>query len=255
MISDGLSVTNNENMLALRGWLIALVLVALAVVISYFWLDRPIALFVHSQLPRNSRVLLEPVTYVPNPLISLASLTFLVLGIRGLAGRPRSKMQTTILMCSVSLLIAETIKAQLKFVFGRTWPETWIQNNPSFIHDGVYGFNLFHGGEAYHSFPSGHMTAICALTSVLWIYYRRLRPIYLMAILAVLVSLVGTNFHFLSDTIAGTFFGASIGLMVTILFSRPSNNIGLFLHDAGRIRRKVPPPERSAVATNKTSGQ
>jgi membrane-associated phospholipid phosphatase len=215
-----MSVTENENMRALRGWLFALVLCALAVVISYYWLDRPIALFVHSQFPRNIRVLLEPVTYIPNPLIWVATITFLAFGIRGLAGRPLSKVQTVILLCSASLIIAETIKGELKFVFGRTWPETWRQNNPSFIHDGVYGFNWFHGGDAYQSFPSGHITAICAVASVLWIYYPRLRPIYLMVTLAVLVGLVGNNYHFLGDTIAGTFIGASTGLMVTILFAR-----------------------------------
>ena len=215
-----MSVTENENMLALRGWLLALVLVVLAVVISYFWFDRPIALFVHNQLPRNSRVLLEPVTYIPNPLIWVATITFLALGVRGLASRPLSKMQTAILLCSFSLMIAETIKSELKFVFGRTWPETWRQNNPSFIHDGIYGFNWFHGGDAYQSFPSGHVAAICAVASVLWIYYPRLRPIYLIVTLAVLIGLVGTNFHFLSDTIAGAFVGASTGLMVAMLFAR-----------------------------------
>ena len=215
-----MSVTEIENMRALRGWLLALVLAALAVVISYYWLDRPIALFVHSQFPRNIRVLLEPVTYIPNPLIWVATITFLAFGIRGLAGRLLSKMQTAILLCSASLIIAETIKSELKFVFGRTWPETWRQNSPSFIHDGIYGFNWFHGGDAYQSFPSGHMTAICAVASVLWIYYPRLRPIYLMVTLAVLVGLVGNNYHFLSDTIAGTFVGASTGLMVTMLFAR-----------------------------------
>jgi hypothetical protein len=106
-----MSVTEIENMRALRGWLLALVLAALAVVISYYWLDRPIALFVHSQFPRNIRVLLEPVTYIPNPLIWLATITFLAFGIRGLAGRPLSKMQTAILLCSVSLIVAETIRA------------------------------------------------------------------------------------------------------------------------------------------------
>jgi membrane-associated phospholipid phosphatase len=213
-------MTENANMLALRGWLLAFVLVTLAVVISYYWLDRPIALFVHNQLPRNSRMLLEPVTYIPNPLIWIASITFLALGIRGLTGRPLSKMQTAVLICSFSLIIAETIKSELKFVFGRTWPETWRQNNPSFIHDGIYGFNWFHGGDAYQSFPSGHIAAICAVASVLWIYYPRLRPIYLIVSLAVLGSLVGADFHFLSDTIAGAFVGASTGLMVAMLFAR-----------------------------------
>lgn len=205
-------------MLLLRRWLVALLLVSLGVVVSYFWLDRPIALYVHSHLPGNSRVLLEPVTHAPNQLISVACITFLAFGIRGLAGPSLSKIQVAIFLCSVSVLITETMKNQLKFIFGRTWPESWYQNNPSFIQDGIYGFNWFHSGDMYQSFPSGHMAAICAVASVLWSYYPRLRPILFIATLAALVGLVGANFHFLSDALAGAFVGASTGLMTTTLY-------------------------------------
>ena len=81
-------MTENQNMLALRGWLLALILVTLTIVISYYWLDRPIAVFVHKLFPRDSRTLIEPVTYFPNPLISVATITFLGLGIRGLEPVP-----------------------------------------------------------------------------------------------------------------------------------------------------------------------
>ena len=64
------------------------------------------------------------------------------------------------------------------------------------------------------------MTSICALVSVLWIYYPHLKPVYLFVTLAVLVGLVGANYHFLSDTIAGAFVGASTGIMTTTLFAR-----------------------------------
>ena len=30
----------------------------------------------------------------------------------------------------------------MKYAFGRLWPETWVDNNPSWIHDGAYGFSL-----------------------------------------------------------------------------------------------------------------
>ncbi len=224
-LNETIPVTEAENAITLRQWLLALGLVTLAVVISYFWLDRPIALFVHDHLPRNSRVLLEPVTYIPDPLIGVATIAFFAsLESENLAGRPLSKMQAVVLLISASVIFGETIKSELKYVFGRTWPDTWHQNNPSFIHDGIYGFNWFHGGDAYQSFPSGHETAICAAASVLWIYYPHLRPIYLIVTLAALVGLVGTNFHFLSDTIAGAFVGASTGLMVTTLFSRLTTN-------------------------------
>ena len=94
-----------------------------------------------------------------------------------------------------------------------------MRNNPSLIRDGVYGFNPFHeAGIAYTSFPSGHTAAICALTSVLWICYPRFWPLYLALILAVSIGLVGADYHFLSDVIAGAFVGTSTGWMLVAVW-------------------------------------
>jgi membrane-associated phospholipid phosphatase len=122
------------------------------------------------------------------------------------------------MMCSISLIMAKATKDLLKYVFGRTWPETWTHNNPSFIHDGVYGFNFFHSGPGYESFPSGHTAATCAVISVLWIYYPRYRALYAIVVAAVVVGLIGANYHFLADTIAGGFVGISIGWMTSMLW-------------------------------------
>src|SRR6516162_2234142 len=187
-------VLQRYGIISLRQWLLVLALTVVAVVISFYWLDRPIALFVHNQLPHGTRKVAQPLSYIPDPLIWVAAITFVVLGLVGLSGRSLSKIQSVLLVCSVSLMVAETIKNELKFVFGRAWPETWYQNNPSFISDGIYGFNWFHGGQAYASFPSGHMVATCAVVSVFWIYYPQFRVIYLTIVLAVLAGLVGADF-------------------------------------------------------------
>jgi membrane-associated phospholipid phosphatase len=197
-------------------WLLSLVATVLAVVISYLWLDRPIALLVHAQLPYHDAF--ARLTHIPDPFIPLAVVTFVSLGLMILSGSPLSKIQATALVWSISLIMAEATNNQLKFIFGRTWPDTWVQNNPSFIRDGIYGFNLFHGGAGYASFPSGHSTVTCAVISVLWIAYPRLRPFYSFLVLAVAVGLIGANYHFLSDVIAGAFVGISTGWMTTALW-------------------------------------
>jgi len=207
-------------MSAIKRWHLALLLVALAVAISYLALDRPVALFVHGLFASRRHTLFEPLTHIPDPLMPAAAIAFVGLGLYALAGRALSRLQTTIIICGLSLTMAQVIKNQLKFVFGRTWPETWVENNPSFIHDHVYGFNWFHGGAGYESFPSGHMTMTCALISVLWICYPRFKPIYALAVLAVAVGLIGADFHFLSDVIAGCFVGASTGWMAVTLLGR-----------------------------------
>lgn len=198
-------------------WLLSLALMIVAVVIAYLWLDRPIA-FMAYRLHFYQNQFAIP-THIVDPLMPMAIVLFLVIGLARLYGWPLSRLATAALGCSISIIVAETIKSQLKYVFGRTWPETWIHNNPSLIHDNVYGFNFFHGGPGYASFPSGHTTAICAVVSVLWIVYPKFRAIYALAVAAVVIGLLGADYHFLSDIIAGGFLGTTVGWM-TVMFLR-----------------------------------
>jgi membrane-associated phospholipid phosphatase len=200
----------------LRNWSLGLLGTAIAVTVSYLWLDRPIAQLAHDQLQHFH--LFEKLTLIPEALTPLAIAAFIVLGLRGLTRHSLSRFQTVMLLSGVSLAVAVIIKDQLKFAFGRPWPETWTRNNPSFIRDGAYGFHPFHGGGGYASFPSGHTTMICTVMTVLWICYPRFRPVYALCMAAVAVGLVGANFHFLSDVIAGAFLGISAGWLGVALW-------------------------------------
>ena len=201
---------------ALQKWTLSLAGTAIAAGISYQWLDRPIALFFHKTVARPQTF--ATLTYAPDPMVPLAVTVFVVLGLMNLSGRALSRLENCALLCSLSLIVAELTKIQLKLVFGRTWPDTFRDNNPSFLHDGVYGFNFFHGGHGYASFPSGHTAVTCAVISVLWIYYPAWRPLWALAVLAVAIGLIGANYHFLSDVIAGGFVGVSCGWMLTSLW-------------------------------------
>ena len=199
-------------------WCGSLAVTVAAAAISFQWFDRSIALMVHDYFRRPHRGIFDPLTHIPDPLIPLAVVVLVGLGLKALYGRSLTNHQSAAFVCSLSVIVVESIKDQLKFIFGRTWPETWVQNNPSFIHDGVYGFNFMHGGAAYQSFPSGHMAAKCAVVSVFWIWYPRLRWLCTIAGIAVGVGLVGANYHFLSDVIAGAFIGISTGWMAAAIW-------------------------------------
>ena len=199
-------------------WFGSVAATASAVAVSFQWFDQPITLMVHHYFRRQHHETFDQLSHIPDPLIPLAVAVLVGLGLKALYGRSLSNHQSAAFVCSLSVVFAESIKDQLKFIFGRTWPETWVQNNPSFIHDGVYGFNFMHGGAAYQSFPSGHMAATCAVVSVLWIWYPRLRWLVTIASIAVGVGLVGANYHFLSDVIAGAFIGISTGWMAAAIW-------------------------------------
>lgn len=203
-------------MSALNRWLIALAITIVAVFICYRWVDRPLALLAHAY--SGERETFARFTHIPDPLIPFASIVFMLCGLWVFSGHVLTRLLTAAALCSISLIVAETIKSGLKYVFGRLWPDTWVQSNPSFIHDGAYGFHFFHGGQGYASFPSGHTTVTCALISVLWIFYPLFRPFYAAVVLAVAVGLIGANYHFLSDVIAGGFLGTSVGWMMVALW-------------------------------------
>jgi membrane-associated phospholipid phosphatase len=201
----------------LKIWLTAFVATAAVVALSYLYVDRPVAFFAHAHLVPN-RHYFDMLTRISEYLFVAAAATFVVFGLRALMTARWHKWQAVLLLCGITLAVAETIKDELKFAFGRTWPETWINNNPSLIGNGTYGFNPFHGGSGYNSFPSGHTTAVCAVAAVLWFAYPKLRPLWVLMVIAVGVGLIGADYHFVSDIVAGGFLGASTGWLAVVLW-------------------------------------
>ena len=196
-------------------WLAALVATATVVAIAYVWLDRPLAFFVHGHFGHGHPGVLEILARIPDPLIPAAIVLLIFEAFRLLRRLPQTVHHRIASACGLSILIAETIKDQLKFVFGRSWPSPGGHYRPSLISDGTYGFHWLHGGSAYQSFPSGHMGAACAMLSVLWVCYPAGRPLWSAAALAVAAALIGGNYHFLGDVVAGAFVGTSVGLATT----------------------------------------
>lgn len=199
-----------------KSWIAWATATLAAIVLSYNFVDRPLAYWVHDSL-RHYKIFvwmtLPPEWLPPVAVMIVAGLGFYILFINSL-----SKLAEAALLCSVSLIVTRAAKDQLKVAFGRTWPETWVNNNPSLIHDGVYGFNPFHGGAGFESFPSGHAAPICAVAAILWVYYPHFRVAYLLVAALVMIGLVGTNYHFVSDVIAGAFVGVSVAVFCLSLW-------------------------------------
>jgi membrane-associated phospholipid phosphatase len=197
----------------LKNSCIAFAIAAAGVIVSYFWLDQPLALFLHRNVADRTVFVWMQRLPVAFPLLS--SLTLAWCGLWTLMGRPFSRFQSVALTCSISFISTSLINSQLKYAFGRTWPNTRIENNPSLIPNGVFGLNPFHGGPGFASFPSGHAAAICSVMAVLWWSYPSWRPIYVACVAVVAVGLIGANYHFVSDILSGMFVGVSVGYIAT----------------------------------------
>jgi membrane-associated phospholipid phosphatase len=194
---------------------IAVLLGIVVVVLCYWLVDRPVAWFVH-----DHGSLLRGLWRWP-PLISdyLKAVTpvAIVLTVVWWIWK-RGRLQTVLLAISVNLVVTTVLKQLLKLSCGRYWPETWKHGNPSLIGSDAYGFHPFHFGAAYESFPSGHAAVICSVLSILWLSYPRWRWWYAMVGVSVCVALVGMNYHFVGDVIAGAMLGTITGVWMTRLF-------------------------------------
>ncbi len=196
---------------AARRLLLALGLTTLAVWICYAWLDRPLAWFVHDHaLPRVAG--LRALTHLPDAIVVASAVVLMLAPLRLRLGRPLGSVERLLLRAGASVALAVFVKDFLKFVFGRAWPETWIDHNPSLIHDHVYGFFWFRSSAGFHSFPSGHTTVTFAAMSVLWLGLpTRWRWLAALPCVLVVVGLLGMDYHFLGDVVAGAFVGSVCG--------------------------------------------
>jgi len=193
--------------------LIIVTLCIAAVLMCYFWIDRPVAFFVYRHHINTIQVF-RWLTYPPLEVQNWSALILTVLVIRRAWG-PFLYWQKVLLVACLSLIVADDFRISVGDVFGRYWPETWTHDNPSLIGTGTYGFHPFQRGDDIGSFPSGHACRILGFAVVWMIAMPRSRTVQIVAIVLcapMLVSLVAMNYHFVSDVIAGSVLG---GLVAT----------------------------------------
>jgi membrane-associated phospholipid phosphatase len=192
----------------LRRTSLALAMCAIAVVICYFWVDRPVAYFVHRHEVNTYRVF-KWLTYPPPLMQSWSPLILALLMIRRAWG-PFTRWQHTLLIACLSLLVADEVRTSLGDLCGRYWPETWFNNNPSLIGNGTYGFHPFQHGDDIGSFPSGHAARILGFAGVWWLAMPSGRALWILVCPPLLVSLVAMNYHFVGDVVAGSVLGGIV---------------------------------------------
>ena len=186
----------------------ALAACCVAVVVCYFWVDRPVAFFVHDHGINDFRVfrwLTEPPPFVQR----WSPLVLALLAVRRAWG-PFAHWQKVLLVSCLSLIVADEFRTSLGDLFGRYWPETWFNNNPSLIGNGTYGFHPFLHGDDLGSFPSGHAARVFGFAGVWWIAMPPSRPLWIVLCPPLLISLVAMNYHFVGDVVAGATLGAIV---------------------------------------------
>jgi membrane-associated phospholipid phosphatase len=193
--------------------LIATAFCIVAVLICYFWIDRPVAFFV-SRHHINTIQVFRWLTYPPPEVQNWSALVLTILMVRRAWGSFLHWQKTLFVAC-LSLIVADDFRISLGDVFGRYWPETWTHNNPSLIGTGTYGFHPFQRGDDVGSFPSGHAARILAFATVWLVAMPRSRTVRVVVVIlsgSMLVSLVAMNYHFVGDVIAGSMLGGIVAV-------------------------------------------
>ena len=182
----------------------------LLIVAAYSFVDRPFSTWANAWHRPAFGVDLTYLADLPLPLASVVLLGSMVW-----------RLPRPVVAAAVATLAALALKDELKFAFGRPWPDTWTHGNPSWIRNHVFGFFPFHGGAGYASFPSGHTTAITAPCAVLWRAAPRFRPIAALLVALVAGGLLVSDYHFVSDVLAGLGLGAGVASVVWRAIGRP----------------------------------
>jgi membrane-associated phospholipid phosphatase len=181
------------------------------------FLDRPIATWSHDALHRPAAAV--AITKLANvQIVDVAALAVPVIALilRLANGRLSPPWRTATSAC-LAILLATVLVILLKYAFGRLWPDTWVNNNPSWIGSHAYGFAPFHGGRGWASFPSGHTARTSAPFAVLWQRLPRFRVLWVLPTLIIAAALIACNFHFLGDCVAGVYVGIASAAAVMLV--------------------------------------
>jgi len=182
-------------------------LLALALtLLSVSFVDLPVALFVKNHLYASSRWS-KWTSDLPDLLLVVVLCTtlaaFSIYRVRKRKGI-YDEMTRFAKLVAWSAPVSFLVKHFLKFVFGRYNTRRWV-HDPD-----LYGFYWFQRRAGCDGFPSGHMVVVVTLLAALWRFYPKSRPLCLAAGSLLAVALVATNYHFVSDVVAGAYLGVLI---------------------------------------------
>ena len=192
----------------MRNSLVALAVSALLVFAAIYFIDDPVARYVHT-LPW-AQSLRSPALGLP-VLVALSGIAVVLGAAIAANGHSLSKFVETLIIASFGLTFSVCIvEFILKRIFGRETPGEFLQN-------GIDTFRWFQGLPT-NSFPSGHAVQIVSVGVIFLMAYPRFRTAWFSLMGLGLVVLVLGNWHFVSDVIAGVTFGAVGGIATMTLW-------------------------------------
>lgn len=189
--------------------------------LSYFFIDAPLVFFIHNHAI-NQYFVFELFTHIADIVVGIAVI-YVVLFPFLYKKQRKNRFFQMLFLSVISISLSAQIKDILKYVFGRYWPDTWVDGNPSLIVNNLYGFHFFQKGITYASFPSGHATVTFSFFTICIIFYPRYKMYFFIPMILLSLGQVLMHYHFLSDVIAGACIGWCISKLICHYFLMITN--------------------------------
>lgn len=190
------------------------VIILLAIILSIKFLDAKIALNVMYFL-QSIEFLNKTTRHIPDLLEHFVLIATLLMWVIYFYRAKKNKFDLTeqfLRLAATVLPISYVFKTLFKFIFGRTDPRAWL------IHHRQLTFHWFSVWSS--SFPSGHMFVFTALGTALMLYFPKYRNLTFIFLLLLGAALIGTDYHFLSDVLAGAYLGAATTYFVKFILDK-----------------------------------
>jgi membrane-associated phospholipid phosphatase len=188
-----------------------------AMLISYVWLDRPLAAFFQQQAGSLTTQIASIIT-----LLGSSKVYFLILGLLWIFARfikPMPIWKDRSLFLLLCLIIPGLLCLALKMLLGRARPIEW------FNHD-WYGFYFLETQASFLSMPSGHTVTITSLMFGLCYLFPRHWVSLVSLALIVSASRIIVTAHYLSDIMGGMLLAAlTVSWLHTQLVNRNVINL------------------------------
>ncbi len=192
------------------------IVAVLFIISSHLWLDREIAGFFGELLAREN-LLSKYASNLPDLLLPVSfifTITSWVVYSRLDHKGKASPCLSFFHLTGWTVPAAFLAKAILKDIFGGINTRYWL------LHREQFGFHWFTTRCDFSGFPSGHMLVFTVITLALWRYFPRLRHVGTVFLVMLAAALIITDYHFLSDVVAGALLAVLVDASVFNLLFR-----------------------------------
>jgi undecaprenyl-diphosphatase len=131
----------------------------------------------------------------------------------------RAVNRKAIILSGIAFILA-------RLVFANIIREIWVRNRPFIAHDTVHKIIAKNDNEA--SFPSGHASAMFAISMVVYSYNKKLGIILMVMSTLTAFARVVVGVHYPSDVIGGALLGLGTGYLVVKLLDKKIEPVSSF---------------------------